>query len=195
MGLPESFPTPYYFPLPIGGIADQIDFIPSLLFIACYLVPFVLAIRKAFTSGKHTVLTMNSTLVPILRVVVLSFRVIMSRDDTAGAILRKSWHLVEYSQAIIGVSTLLLLGEVSWLLYSLYLCAMRENVPHDGRRQQGIGGDRGRPRAEERGKINLTPVWFMCTLILAATIQWVAPVLFSVAATTRSGIIGLTALR
>ena len=195
MGLPEDFPTPYYFPLPIGGIADQIDFIPSLLFIACYLVPLVLAIRKAFTSGKRTVLTISSMLVPIERMVILSFRAIMSRDDIAGETLRKSWHAVEYTQATTSVSTLLLLGEISWLLHSRCLSAARENGPNDERRQQGIGGDRGRPRAEKRKKTRMTPVWFMCTLIFATVIQWTAPVLISVAAITRNGIIWSTALR
>ena len=195
MGLPEGFPTQYYFPLPIGGIADQIDFIPSLLFIACYLVPLVLATRKAFTSSKRTVLTINSMLVPIERMVILSFRVIMSRDDTAGETLRKNWQVVEYTQATTGVSTLLLLDEVSWLLHSLCLFATRENVPYDEWRQQGVGGDRGRPRAEERRKIRSTSVWFSCTLIFPTAIQWAVPPLYTLAATTRGGIIWLTALR
>ncbi len=195
MGLPEDFPTPYYFPLPIGGISDHIDFIPSLLFIACYLAPFVLAIRKAFTSGKRTVLTGNSTLVPIERMVILSFRAIMSRDNTVGESSRKNWSMVEYTQATTGVSTLALLDEISWLLHSLCLFATRENVPYDEWRQQGIGGDRGRPRAEERKKIRSTSVWFSCTLISATTIQWAVPSLFTLAAITQSGIIWLTALR
>ena len=190
---PEDFPTPYYFPLPIGGISDHIDFIPSLLFIACYLVPFVLAIRKTFTSGKRTVATMNSTLAPIERMIVLSFRVIMSRDNTVGQESRKNWSMVEFTQASTGVSTLALLDEVSWLLHSLCLFATRENVPYDEWRQ--LGGDQGRPRAEERKAIRSTKLWFSCTLILATSIQWTVPTLFTLAATTRGAVIWLTALR
>jgi len=195
MSPPEDFPTPYYFPLPIGGISNHIDFIPSLLFIACYLAPFVLAIRKAFTSGKRTVATMNSTLVPIERMVILSFRAIMSIDNTVGENSRKNWSMVEYTQASTGISTLALLDEVSWLLHSLCLFATRENVPYDEWRQRGIGGDQGRPRASERKKIRSTKLWFSCTLILATTIQWTVPTLFTLAATTRGAIIWLTALR
>jgi len=97
MGLPEDFPTPYYFPLPIGCIPGHNDFIPSLLFIACYLVPFVLAIRKALTPGKRTALTINSTFVPIERMTIFSFRAIMSRDSTLGEESRKNWPMFEYT--------------------------------------------------------------------------------------------------
>ena len=195
MGLPEDFPTRYYFPLPIGGISDYIDFIPSILFIACYLAPFVLAIRKILTSGKRTVATINSTLVPIERMVILSFRIIMSRDNAVGEDSRKNWSMIEYTQATTGVSTFALLDEVSWLLHSLCLFATRENVPYDEWRDQGIGGDQGRPRAEERKKIRSISVWFSCTLAFATSIQWTVPTLFTVAATTRGAIIWLTALR
>ena len=195
MGLPEDFPTPYYFPLPIGGISYYIDFIPSLLFIACYLAPLVLAIRKALTSGKRTVTTINSTLVPIERMVILSFRVIMSRDNAVGENSRKNWQMIEYTQASTGVSTLVLLDEVSYLLRSLCLLATRENVPYDEWRDQGIGGDQGRPRAEERKKIRSISAWFSFTLIFATSIQWTVPTLFTLAATTQGAIIWLTALR
>jgi hypothetical protein len=195
MSLPEEFPTPYYFPLPIGGIPDHNDFIPSLLFIACFLAPFLLAIHKALTPGKRTVITINSTLVPIERMVILSFRVIMSRNNKVGEQSRRNWAMVEYTQVSTAVSTFALLDEISWLLHSLCLFATRENVPYDEWREQGIGGDQGRPRADERKKIRSTSRWFSYTLVFATSIQWTVPSLLPLAATVRGAIIWLTALR
>jgi hypothetical protein len=195
MGFPEDFPTPFYFPLPIGGIPDHNDFIPSLLFIACYLVPFALAVRKAFTPGKRTVININSTLVPIERMVILSFRVVMSRDNTIGADSRKNWSMVEYTQATTGVSTLALLDEISWLLGSLCLLATRENVPYDEWKEQGVGGDQGRPRAEERKRIRSASVWFSGTLAFVTAIQWTVPSLVPMAATMQGAMTWLAALR
>ena len=192
---PETFPTKYYFPLPIGGIPDHHDFIPSLLFIACYLVPFVLAIRKLFTPGKRSVITINSTLVPIERIIILSFRAIMSMDNSVGEDSRKSWSMVEYTQATTGVSTFALLDEISWLLASLCLLATRENVPYDEWREQAPGGDQGRARADERKKIRSTSVWFTSTFIFATIIQWTVPTLYTLAATTQDAVKWLTALR
>ena len=194
-GLPEDFPTPYYFPLPIGGIPDHNDFIPSLLFIACYLAPLVFAIRKALTPGKRTVISINSTLVPIERMVILSFRVIMSRGDTVGENSRKNWSMVEYTQATTGVSTFALLDEISWLLHSLCLFATRENVPYDEWREQGVGGDQGRARAEERKKLRSHSAWFSGTLAFVTSIQWTVPTLIPIGATNRGAIIWLSALR
>jgi len=192
---PEKFPTPHHFPLPIGGISDHNDFIPSLLFIACYLVPLVLGVRKLLTSGKRTVVTLNSTFVPFERMVILSFRVIMSRDDTVGKESRQNWSMLDYTQSTTGVSTFVLLDEISWLLHSLCLSATRENVPFDEWKEQGIGGVQGRPRAEERKKIRSYSVWFSVTLLVGTSIQWTVPSLFPVAATTQGAIIWLTALR
>jgi hypothetical protein len=195
MGLLDDFPTPHHFPLPIGGISDHNDFIPSLLFTACYLAPFVLAVRKLLTSGKRTVVTLNSTLLPIERMVTLSFRVIMSRDSTVGEESRKNWSMLDYSQSTTGVSTFALLDEISWLLYSLCLFATRENVPYDEWKEQGIGGVQGRPRAEERKKIRSISGWFSYTLLCGTAIQWTVPSLLWVAAITPGAIIWLTALR
>ena len=195
MGPPVGFPTPHYFPLPINGISDHNDFIPSLLFIAGYLVPFLLAIRKALTPGKRTVVNMNSTLLPIERMVILSFRVIMSRDNTVGEQSRRNWSMVEYTQATTSVSTFALLDEISWLLHSLCLLATRENVPFDEWKEQSIRGAQGRPRAEERKKIRSSSLWFSCTLVFATAIQWTVPNLIPLAATTRGAVVWVTALR
>jgi len=193
--LPQDFPTKYYFPLPIGGIADHNDFIPSILFIACFLAPLVLAIRKLFTPGKRTVITINSTLVPIERMVILSFRIIMSRDNTVGEESRKNWSMLEYTQATTSVSTFALLDEISWLLHCLCLLATRENVPYDVWKDQGPGGDQGRARADERKVIRSASVWFSCTLAFATSIQWTVPTLYGLAATTQGAVKWLTALR
>jgi hypothetical protein len=195
MGLPEYFPTPYNFPLPIGGIPDHNDFIPSLLLIACYLVPFVLAIRKALTSGKRTFLTINSTFVPIERMVILSFRVIMSRDDTVGEESRKNWAMFEYTQASTAVSTFALLDEISWLLNCVCLLATRENVPYDEWRKQAPGGDQGRARAEERKRIRSHSMWFSCTLALISSVQWTIPTLCAMSAITPGAVNWFTTLR
>jgi hypothetical protein len=192
MGSPEEFPTPFYFPLPVGGIPDHNDFIPSLFFIACYLVPFVLAIHKALTPGKRTFITMNSTLVPIERMIILSFRAIMSRDNKVGEDSRKNWAMLEYTQATTGVSTFALLDEISWLLNALCLLATRENVPYNEWRDQG---DQGRPRAEERKRIRSTYVWFSFTLGFVVSIQWTVPTLFAMAATHQGGAKWLTSFR
>ena len=194
-GQPETFPTEYYFPLPIGGIPNHHDFIPSLLFIACYLVPFLLAIRKLLTPGKRTVVTINSTLVPIERMVILSFRALMSMDNSVGEDSRKNWSMVEYTQASTGVATIALLDEISWLLNSLALLATRENVPYDEWREQAPGGDQGRARADERKKIRSASVWFSSTLIPVTCIQWTVPTLYVLAATTQDTVKWLTALR
>lgn len=194
-GQPETFPTEYYFPLPIGGIPNHHDFIPSLLFIACYLVPFLLAIRKLLTPGKRTVVTINSTFVPIERMVILSFRAIMSRDSSIGEDTRKNWSMVEYTQASTGVATIALLDEISWLLNSLALLATRENVPYDEWREQAPGGDQGRARADERKKIRSASVWFSSTLIPVTCIQWTVPTLYVLAATTQDTVKWLGALR
>ena len=192
---PENFPTDYYFPLPIGGIPDHHDFIPSVLFIACYLVPFVLAVRKLFTPGKRTAVTINSTLVPIERMVILSFRAIMSRSNSVGEDSRKNWDMIENTQTTTGVSTLLLLDEISWLLNCLCILATRENVPYDEWREQAPGGDQGRARADERKKSRSASVWFSCTLPIATTIQWTVPTLYALAAVTKDAVKWLTALR
>lgn len=194
-GQPETFPTEYYFPLPIGGIPNHHDFIPSLLFIACYLVPFLLAIRKLLTPGKRTVVTINSTIVPIERMVILSFRAVMSMDNSVGEDSRKNWSMVEYTQASTGVATIALLDEISWLLNSLALLATRENVPYDEWREQAPGGDQGRARADERKKIRSASVWFSSTLIPVTCIQWTVPTLYVLAATTQDTVKWLTALR
>ena len=191
----ESFPTLFYFPLPIGGTPDHNDFIPSLLFIACYLVPFVLAIRKAFMPSTRTVVTINSTLVPMERMIILSFRAIMSRDDTLGKSSRKNWSIIEYTQASTGVSTFALLDEISCLLHSLCILATRENVPYDEWKDQGIGGDQGRARAEERKKIRASSTWFSGTLGFVTCIQWTVPTLCETAATTQGTVKWFTALR
>ena len=194
-GQPETFPTEYYFPLPIGGIPNHHDFIPSLLFIACYLVPFLLAIRKLLTPGKRTVVTINSTIVPIERMVILSFRAVMSMDNSVGEDSRKNWSMVEYTQASTGVATIALLDEISWLLNSLALLATRENVPYDEWREQAPGGDQGRARADERKKIRSASVWFSSTLIPVTCIQWTVPTLYVLASTTQDTVKWLTALR
>jgi hypothetical protein len=190
--LPDDFPTPFYFPLPVGGIPDHNDFIPSLFSIACYLIPFVLAVRKALTPGKRTVITINSTFVPIERMIILSFRAVMSRDNKMGEDARKNWSMLEYTQATTGVSTFALLDELSWLLYSLCLLATRENVPYDEWREQG---EQGRPRAEERKRIRSTSVWFSGTLLLATSIQWTIPTLFAMASTRQGAVNWLIAFR
>lgn len=194
-GQPETFPTEYYFPLPIGGIPNHHDFIPSLLFIACYLVPFLLAIRKLLTPGKRTVVTINSTIVPIERMVILSFRAVMSMDNSVGEDSRKNWSMVEYTQASTGVATIALLDEISWLLNSLALLATRENVPYEEWREQAPGGDQGRARADERKKIRSASVWFSSTLIPVTCIQWTVPTLYVLASTTQDTVKWLTALR
>ena len=191
MGLPEDFPTPHYFPLPIGGIPDHNDFIPSLLFTACHLVPLVLAVRKALTPGKRTVVTINSTLVPIER--IISFRAIMSRDNKIGEDSRKNWAIFEFTQATTGVSTFALLDEVSWLLNSLCLLATRDNVPYDEWKEQMRGRVQG--RAEERKRIRSASVWFSGTLAFVTIIQWTVPTLCPLAATTQGAAKWLTALR
>ena len=195
MRLPEYFPTPYYFPLPIGGIPDHNDFIPSLLFIACYLAPCVLAIRKAFTSGKRTFMTINSTFVPLERIVILSFRVIMSRDNTVGEESRKNWAMFEYTQASTGASSFALLDETSWLLNCVCLLATRENVPYDEWRKQAPGGDQGRARAEERKRIRSHSMWFSWTLVLVIGIQWTIPTLSALSAVTQGALKWFTTLR
>ena len=195
MGFPENFPTDYYFPLPIGGIPDHHDFIPSLLFIACYLVPFVLALRKLLTPGKRTVITLNSTLVPIERMIILSFRAIMSRDNALGEDSRKNWAMFEYTQATTGVSTFALLDEISWLLNCTCLLASRENVPYDEWREQTPGGDQGRARADERKRIRSHSMWFSFTLAFITSIQWTVPTLCAVATTTPGAVKWVTTLR
>ena len=195
MGLPEDFPTAYNFPLPIGGIPDHNDFIPSLLFIACYLAPCVLAIRKALTPGKRTTITINSTFIPIERMVTLSFRTIMSRDSSVGEESRKNWAMFEYTQASTGISTFALLDEVSWLLNCVCLLATRENVPYDEWRKQAPGGDQGRARAEERKRIRSHSMWFSCTLLLVMSIQWALPTLCAMSAITQGAVKWTTTLR
>ena len=195
MSLPEDFPTPYYFPLPIGGIPDHNDFIPSLLFIACYLAASVLAIRKALTPGKRTTITINSTFLPIERMIVLSFRVIMSRDNAVGEESRKNWGMFEYTQASIGLSTFALLDEVSWLLNCACLLATRENVPYDEWRKQAPGGDQGRARAEERKRIRSHSMWFSCTLLLVMGTQWAVPTLCAMSTVTQGAVKWSTTLR
>ena len=193
MGLPEDFPTRHYFPLPIGGVPDHNDFIPSLLFIACYLVPFVLAVRKALTPGKRTTVTINSTLVPIERMVILSFRTIMSRDNNVGEESRKNWAMFEFTQTTTGLSTFALLDEVSRLLGSLCLLATRDNVPYDEWKEQTL--ERVQGRAEERKRIRSASVWFTGTLALVTTIQWTVPNLCPMAATTQGAVKWVSALR
>ena len=195
MGLPEDFPTPYNFPLPIGGILDHNDFIPSLLFIGCYLVPSVLAIRKALTPGKRTIITVNSTFVSIERMVILSFHAIMSRDNTIGEESRKNWGIFEYTQASTGLSTVALLEEVSWLLNGACLLATRKNVPYDEWRKQAPGGDQNRVRAEERKRIRSHSMWFSCTLLLVTSVQWAVPTLCAVSAVTQGAVKWFTTLR
>jgi hypothetical protein len=192
---PEDFPTPFYFPLPIGGIPDYKDFILSLLFIACYLVPFVIAVRKAFTPGKRTVVTINAVFVPIERMIVLTFRAIMGMDNTIGEDSRKNWAMIEYTQSATGVSTFVLLHEISWLLGSLCLLATRENVPYDEWKEQGVGGDQGRPRAEERKRIRSASGRFDSTLACVTVIQWVVPPLCSLPATWQGAVNWFNALR
>jgi len=192
MGPPEDFPTKYYFPLPIGGIPDHNDFIPSLLFIACYLVPFILAIRKALTPGKRTTITLNSTLVPVERMIVLSFRAIMSRDNALGESSRKNWAMFDYTQATTGFSTFALLDEISWLLNCVCLLATRGNVPYEEWKEQG---HQGRAGAEERKRIRSHSMWFSCTLAFVASAQWTIPTLCALAATTQGAVKWFTALR
>ena len=53
MGLPEDFPTPYNFPLPIGGIlSSQVFSGPFLLSVRCSLSPRVRS-NGLLLSGKH----------------------------------------------------------------------------------------------------------------------------------------------
>ena len=195
MGFPEDFPTPYYFPLPIGGVPDHHDFVPSVLFIACYLIPFVFALRKLLTPGKRTVITLNSTFVPIERMIILSFRAIMSRDDAVGEDSRKNWAMFDYTQATTGVSTFALLDETSWLLNCICLLATRENVPYDEWREQAPGGDQGRARADERKRIRTHSMWFSWSLVFVTSIQWTVPTLCALAATTPGAVEWFTALR
>lgn len=194
-GQPEDFPSKYYFPLPIGGIPDHTDFIPSLFFIACYLAPFILAIRKALTPGKRTVITINSTFMPLERMIALSFRAIMSRDNTLGEDSRKNWAMYDYTQASTGLSSFALLEETSWLLNCLCLLATRENVPFDEWREQWPGGVQRRARAEERQRIRSQSMWFSFTVCFFTSIQWTVPALSVLATFTPGAVKWLNALR
>lgn len=112
------------FPEPFGGVPVLYDVVPTSIFLLGFTILTGINISYMFTKTRHTNVKFASILVPIERLIILSFRIVASVYTGA----RESWAFLEYPQVGLGTGIVILFQEQVYLLVCAVTSATREDV-------------------------------------------------------------------